>query len=217
MDHPQQDDDAHALLDPSLDSHHAQDHLAVLSSFDQGQHDGPDQPSSANAGQSDDASSLMHYPHSSVDANGAFAGQDFGQPSQSHDGGVGVDGSDPQGQQHGDEIELEHDQQQQQHDGVNDPSHPSISDDGLGSSSSNLLGGGGGKRRRSGPPGGAELDLSTPEGQAKKKARVQRAAYMREYRKKKSQGKNGGSVKCVVSSASCLRLFRCGWLTLGFG
>lgn len=175
MDHP---DDPHALLDPSLPQDTG---LAVLSAGFDADGQPPAQASDAPAGADEQQQQPGPGAHDDDDGyhphgpGGAFQGElapDFGQGSQPA--------------QHGGD-----------HPALDGPGgllagepRPSASDDGLSAS--------GGKRRRSHPHNSVELDLSTPEGQAKKKQRALRAAYMREYRKKKSTSKTTGGGKCVA-------------------
>jgi hypothetical protein len=178
MDHP--DDDQHALLDPNLPQ---DDGLAVLTgSFDHG----PDGAQAAVAGGGSPQQRDQQQQHPGTSAAGGQPQQQAadGYPHPDAAYGFGTQG------EHGEGDLLVHDR-------------PPASDDGHsaagggGGDAGSVSGGGGSggsKRRRSGPPGGVELDLSTPEGQAKKKQRAARAAYMRDYRKKKSLGKAGG--KC---------------------
>lgn len=177
MDHP---DDQHSLLDPTL-PHDAG--LAVLTAgFDQ------EAPSVGDGSPSQRDQQQQQQQHaSSSSANG-------GQPQQQQT----TDGYPHPDASYGFSTQGEHGEG----DLLQVDGRPPASDDGHsatgGGDAGSMNGGGSGKRRRSGPPGGVELDLSTPEGQAKKKQRAARAAYMRDYRKKKSLGKAGG--KCVLGA-----------------
>lgn len=173
MDHP---DDQHALLDPNLPTDDGG--LAVLTAgFDQ-------DPNGAQAAVAGDGSPQQRDQQQQQHSGSSAVG---GQPQQPADGYPHPDaayGFSAQG--HNEEGDL-----------LSVHERPPGSDDGhsaAGGGDNGSVSGGGGsnKRRRSGPPGGVELDLSTPEGQAKKKQRAARAAYMRDYRKKKSLGKAGG-------------------------